>query len=197
MEWWYWFGMWVAAVSGVLLTWWVLIDSWRGRTLGVGLWPIATMLGMAIQLPAFVLDETMRGARAGSLFALVGVLGIVLVGVSAIAHFSRGEGRVRGLECISGPVEPVSSISTSGTRSADRVLLGSPRPAKPEDPEVLEKAVQEPVFDGSATMLDTDAGPTLLAEQPIASVDVAATLLSDLTIVEEWATLLAEAQSLD
>lgn len=194
MDWWYWFGMWVAAISGALLTWWVLIDSWRGRAVRTDLWPIATMLGMALQLPALVLAEAVRNSEAGTVFAFAGVAGIVLVGVSAIAHFSGEHGSSRSLERMSGRLEPTPSASTRGTRSVDRVPLGSPRPTKTAGPSMAETEVRAPAFDGSATILDTDGAPTMLAEPSEVPVDAAQTVLTERTIVEDGATLLEESQ---
>lgn len=194
MDWWYWFGMWVAAVAGALLTWWVLIDSWRGRAVGTDLWPIAAMLGMAIQLPALALDEAARGAKPGTVFALAGVSGIVLVAVSAIAHFSHGQSAGRWLDRTSEPLERVSVAGTKGALSAERVLLGSPQPVKPEIPAGAEKKTPEPAYDGSATVLDADPAPTVLAEQSDMPGDSAPTVLSEMTISEDGATLLAEAE---
>ena len=93
MDWWYWFGMWIAGVSSVILTFWLTLDASRRRgSIGRFSWPLIALTGVVLQIPAFTISGAAQAAGAGTAAAAAGIAGLTLVGVSAIAYFSKGSG---------------------------------------------------------------------------------------------------------
>ena len=90
MDWWYWFGMWIALISGVILTWWVGLDAFRRRgSVSRFAWPVVAFTGLILQVPAFTVRGPSQAETVGTAAAAAGIVGLVLVGISTIAYFSR------------------------------------------------------------------------------------------------------------
>ena len=93
MAWWYWFGMWVFGIAGLVIVWWMVLDAWRRSGAATRFsWPIAATAGLLLQLPAFAIGESQRAGSQGAVAGTAGVAGFVLVGIAAVAYFSKSSG---------------------------------------------------------------------------------------------------------
>ena len=89
MAWWYWFGMWIAAIAGLVIGWWILIDAYRrpGSIMRF-LWPLVAFGGCLLQLPAFLVAPASQGETIGTFAGLTGILGCILVGMAVVTYFT-------------------------------------------------------------------------------------------------------------
>lgn len=94
MAWWYFFGSGIAIVTSIILTWWCLLDAFRHKgSINRFTWPLIAFTGTMLQIPAFtVTSPVLRASGTGTAAALAGVAGFTLVGMSAVAYFSKSSG---------------------------------------------------------------------------------------------------------
>jgi len=94
MAWWYWFGMWIAGITGLIVAWWLCVDAYRSKGSSARFaWPVAAVAGVLLQIPAFAVSSVSRSTSAGTVAAVVGVLGTVLIGIAAVSHFTVSGGQ--------------------------------------------------------------------------------------------------------
>lgn len=91
MGWWYWFGMQIFGIASLVLTWWLFLDASRRKgTPTRFVWPIVSLAGLLMQIPAFAVAEANQANSTGTSAAILGVFGLIVVSLAAITHFYKG-----------------------------------------------------------------------------------------------------------
>lgn len=90
MGWWYWFGMQIFGIASLVLTWWLFLDASRRKgTPTRFVWPIVSLAGLLMQIPAFAVTEANQSTGTGTSAAVLGVFGLIVVSLAAITHFYK------------------------------------------------------------------------------------------------------------
>ncbi len=160
MGWWYWFGMWIFGIASLVLTWWLFIDAAR-RKGGPSkyAWPLTATAGLLMQLPAFTISKEAQAAGSGLSAGLAGVLGLVVVSIAVITHFSSGGSgggsgwslRTRGDNSVSRGTSdrrrsrvPHASVAVPSTGSGKPVRAKAPSAANPTSSQLEVHASMAP-----------------------------------------------------
>lgn len=190
MDWWYWFGLWVFGATSLAVTWWIGVDSWRHEgTFSRFTWLGASLVGLVLQVPAIGVVGQARSGMLGTAAAVLGLLGVLVVAISAITHFavsgpaSRTTFGLRTRDSASHSLTPrarsrslrasvqlgpaaqrvvAAQAAVDATSSAPQSDSSQPVKAPPSTP-----ATRQPTPSISADVPSSeDSDPTLLAEEP-------------------------------
>lgn len=170
MAWWYWFGMWIGGIAGLLVTWWLFLDAVRRKGSPTRcVWPAVSACGLLMQLPSFAMDPQQPIAAT---IGVVGVIGVVVIGVAAVTYFS---GAAPG----GGSVWSASTRDSAAGSAPHERRVRSARAAVPlpEPPQERMKpaprassvtpASAAPVVASSAKpAVETGAAPAIRSESP-------------------------------
>ena len=201
MGWWYWFGMQIFGIASLVLTWWLFLDASRRKGAPTRfVWPIVSLAGLLMQIPAFAVAEANQTSGTGTSAAVLGVFGLIVVSLAAITHFykspasggtgwsmrtrdensssrSTSDRRKARVPQASVPVVPGTVVNRAGQAP----LAPPPQSRTLGDPSAAAQAVQAPSVHGS----------TIHGEGPAASQS-GATDGVPATLVEEPATTLTD-----
>jgi len=222
MDWWYWFGMWIAGLTSVILTWWASLDAFRRKgSISRFTWPMVALTGIVLQIPAFTVTGEAQASATGTMAAVSGVAGLTVVGIATVAYFSKSSGggstwftRTRDNDSFlsgsrsrrSGAASARASVPVGGGRPASRATR-TPTPVEFSGADLRPAVATAPIttatkkaasaaVDDDATVIATDDETVI--EDSVADTQAMTTLTEDDSMPESaQATVMDDATVLD